>query len=521
MLVAAEPADLPEIAGYYSQLAGVLAGFSFAALVAVATLRPDTGAPTAFQRSLAPLTSAFAALIASSLNYAVMTGERAGTPRVAVLQAISGMGFSVAGIMLFYSVLVLLSDLWRDKGLVALMLLRRLTVYVLPPLLVLLMWGGVRDHLGQKYGPDVGFVAADWAAIGALATTVIACVSFRFLPSGRRGDQDDRVDSRLSGAGAGLAFFSLICSATLISLTPADAVLPDALPVGALLLGAAFSVGVAHAASERRPTVVAGDSGSPMPQEATEASGPATTIAKKQEMTELEPLNTGVLVRRSIEIFPQGYLMNISIIQGVALSVITVETVKYLKVAESGQLAPAIAQSALSLAGLIIVSYEYLWFSTILRWTPTFRDTAIPVVLGVSEIIPSLLLESGTAWWIATAVFALFGAGAFTNTNTRLTVQMFEGDGPAPHALVRRLLRVCAAICLVTAGFAVAVAALVRRLPEHAAWISTASASTVVLLSVVVMAGYSESVLNKVYAGFGIRRRPPAFKWMRDVLRRE
>lgn len=249
VLITSETANLAEIAGYYSQLAGVLAGFSFAALVAIVTVRRDGNASASFRSSLAPLASAFIALIASSLNYAVMSGEPVGSARLAVLQAISGMGFSVAGFMLVYSVLVLLGERRAGEDPAALVFLRRLTVYVFPPLLVLLMWGGLRDHLGLKY-PGDDFVAADWVAVGALAVVVIACVAVGLTARDAAGERD-RIVELLPGCGAYLAFFSLICSTALISLTPPDAVLPDVIPVIALLIGSAFCVFVAYSAARR------------------------------------------------------------------------------------------------------------------------------------------------------------------------------------------------------------------------------------------------------------------------------
>jgi hypothetical protein len=76
----------------------------------------------------------------------------------------------------------------------------------------------------------------------------------------------------------------------------------------------------------------------------------------------LEPLDRDTLVRRSVDIFPQGYLINISIIQGVALAAIVSESTKFLRDAPTHLFVPALAQSLLNLAGLIVVSYEYLWW---------------------------------------------------------------------------------------------------------------------------------------------------------------
>ena len=47
MLAAPVQPNLPEVAGYYSQLAGVLASFSFAGLVALMTTRQGGDGPSA------------------------------------------------------------------------------------------------------------------------------------------------------------------------------------------------------------------------------------------------------------------------------------------------------------------------------------------------------------------------------------------------------------------------------------------------------------------------------------------
>jgi hypothetical protein len=471
------------------------------------------------------LSSAFIALVASSLDYALVAGEVAGTQRVASLQAIAGMGFSIAGVMLVYSILLLFSDLRHHTGVAAINLLRNLTVLFLPPLLVLLMWGGLRDHLSQKYGPDGGFVLADWFSVITLVTTVITVVGLR-LTSGRRSQNSARTHpTALSTAAAQLAFLSLIGSAGLITVTTADTVIADAIPVAAMLLVAGFSIATAYAASrhpslptERAKGLATGYTGDVV--EAQSSGANDTSSPANGGAAVLEPLNRPTLVRRSVAIFPQAYLMNISIIQGVALSVMTVETVNFLKRADSTMFLPTLAQAVLSLTALIIVSYEYLWFTTIMRWTPTFRDTAIPVVLGVGEIIPALLLGRTFAWWIAIAVFAMLGAMAFFNTVTRLQPTMFPGH-PASYSLIRRLLCHLTMICVMTACSAVAIAFFINRYPDRTEEFSTAGASLITLVSIVAVIGRSENVLNKVYAHYQIGRRPPIFDRIRRVLHTE
>ncbi|MEI8410724.1 MULTISPECIES: hypothetical protein [unclassified Kribbella] len=280
VLVASAP-DLPEVAGFYSQLAGVLAGFSFAALVALVASKRDSGTATSFRwHSVAPLTSAFVALVASSLDYALVAGETAGTNRVAAVQTTAGMGFSIAGIMLVYSILVLLAD--HGFGQAATGLLKNLTVVTLPPLLVLLMWSGVRDHLVQVHDSDSRLLWADWVSLGTLATVAGVGASLRVRFRNRSIEQDKLV-TRLASGTAHIAFLSLIGTTALISLTTTEASVPDIIPVVATLIVGAFSIAVAYSAA-RYQTL--SDADAPPAEEFTDASaseGHVTDSAAQDE----------------------------------------------------------------------------------------------------------------------------------------------------------------------------------------------------------------------------------------------
>lgn len=302
ILAVSEPPNIPEIAGYYSQLAGVLAGFSFAGLIALVTARLGTEPRrSSIWYSVAPLTSAFIALVASSLNYALVAGELPGTPRVASLQAIAGMGFSIAGVMLVYSIFVLLSDLRHEAGTAAINLLRNMTVLILPPLLVLLMWGSVRDHLGRKYEPGIGFVEADWIALGTLLVTVVFTVWVRLTLRSRLGDQAGAVP-RLASFAAQLAFLSLIGSSTLITLTTGGTVIPDAIPLSAMLLVAAFSLATAYSAGRYHPSgeeVPRPTPEQPVPEEVPRPTPEQPVPEEDPVATEQVPANaTALAVRR-------------------------------------------------------------------------------------------------------------------------------------------------------------------------------------------------------------------------------
>jgi len=220
----------------------------------------------------------------------------------------------------------------------------------------------------------------------------------------------------------------------------------------------------------------------------------------------LEPLSTGVLVRRSIEAFPAGYLLLISIIQSVALGLLLTEAVSLLtKPASTIQIITIVSQAATVFGALVIISYVYLWFVVMMRWASTFRDTVIPYAIGVTEIVASLILGRSISWWIAaTVVPAVCGAALF-NTITRLDPRAFI-DKPAMYHTVRlllwRIIMCCAAIT------AIGVTGSILLYHDVLHGVPAALAPLSLILPAFVAVGINEKSLNSVFASYGITRRP-------------
>ncbi|WP_043848175.1 hypothetical protein [Amycolatopsis keratiniphila] len=228
----------------------------------------------------------------------------------------------------------------------------------------------------------------------------------------------------------------------------------------------------------------------------------------------LEPLDRSVLVRRAVDIFPAGYLTIISIIQGVALSVLLAETVPL--VIDGGRGAAAVvatfAQALLAFVAIVVVAYEYLWFTTLMRWVPTFRDTVVPLLLGVGEIVPAFLMERWTAWWVVMTIFIGLGGGAYLNTITRLRRELFAGGDQIRRrisGLLWQLVGQCAAGVLL----GVATWQVVRAWPGSAAVVTTIGATALTMLIGGWMVFVSERMLNEVFKRHGIQRRPLRPTW--------
>lgn len=267
-LIEPVPPNLPAVASLYSQLAGVLAGFAFAGLIALiaAQLTTNHSAGKTLE-SGGPLLAAFVALAVSSLDYAVVAGETAGTARVASLQTVSGVGFSVAGIMLLYSMLVLVrgleSDAPQSRTISHAMgnLIRAVIVFLLAPVVVLLMWSGARDHVIQKYG-DVGFTGLDWATLSVLLVVVLAVIVYavKFF---NWPQHHPALTQLISGVGVVLASVSVLGATTLVSFTESSTPVPDALSVVAIILVGGFALLVAYSAS--RLSTASGNATDPVP----------------------------------------------------------------------------------------------------------------------------------------------------------------------------------------------------------------------------------------------------------------
>lgn len=259
LLAASSVSNLPAVAGFYSQLAGVLAGFGFAGLITLIAAQLTSG-HTAVRtlESASPLIGAFVALVTSSLNYAVIAGEQLGAARGAALVTIAGLGFSVGGVMLLYSLLVLLRGLELDvpssqaTSNATANLLRSFIVFAASPVLVLLMWGGTRDHLTRQYGSTSNLRGLDWVILGLLGVAIAVCIYFR-VGLFNSPQHHPRLTRTLTVTATSLAVLSVLGSTMLIAFSAVDTQVPDVFPLAATILVAGFTVAVAYSASRYSP----------------------------------------------------------------------------------------------------------------------------------------------------------------------------------------------------------------------------------------------------------------------------
>jgi hypothetical protein len=258
----------------------------------------------------------------------------------------------------------------------------------------------------------------------------------------------------------------------------------------ALCAGVSAAVAVALALARR--------AGKPGPADVQ----PGTITALRQAADTLEPTTPETLIRRSSDTFITGYFTFIAIIQGVALALLAQQAVADFSGRDPAARVLLLGEASASLSAIIIVSYEYLWLTTVMRWAPTFVDTLAPFLLGAAEILACLLVGE-RVWWIASACFFCAGAAVLLHTAHQCTDALFDGRHHL-NSLIRRVLHLQIRWCLIGAGTAAAMSAIVFTvsciaLPAAFSWGSMAIGAAIVLIS--------ERGLDTLYREYGVPRR--------------
>ena len=115
----------------------------------------------------------------------------------------------------------------------------------------------------------------------------------------------------------------------------------------------------------------------------------------------IQALTRDVLIRRSLEVSPNGFITIISIIQGVALALLAQNTFPKPSMLVS-------LQSITLLLVFVSVFYYYLTMSVLLRWAPSFLDCFLPFAIAGLEIPPAFFLGDVSSWCTWLAAFWFF-----------------------------------------------------------------------------------------------------------------
>ncbi|MGW6729146.1 hypothetical protein ACWF9G_24875 [Nocardia sp. NPDC055029] len=185
--------NIQETAGFYSQLAGVLAGFSFAALMLLMTARLAPAASGSSQAGASNFGAAvriliisFLGLVLTSLDYALLAGEIAGRHRANTLEIVGGVSFAIAALLLVYAIILTIDAVntavaQPDSELESVAkTLRGTLALVLVPLSLMLIYNGIQDYNFAKYGHP-RTTSLDYVTWSLIAVQVLAGTPLYFL----------------------------------------------------------------------------------------------------------------------------------------------------------------------------------------------------------------------------------------------------------------------------------------------------------------------------------------------------
>lgn len=151
--------DFGTIAGCFSQLAAVLAGFAFAGLVTVIAAKLSSGDRAKdSMNSLGLLVASYLSMVMSSVAFAIVTGEGSYSDRGTTLMMIGGPGFCASSLVLLHAILILLHGVKRDVRSARLSapvsLVRNTLVLAVVPLMLLANLGPAAAVESSRYGAN-------------------------------------------------------------------------------------------------------------------------------------------------------------------------------------------------------------------------------------------------------------------------------------------------------------------------------------------------------------------------------
>jgi hypothetical protein len=118
------------------------------------------------------------------------------------------------------------------------------------------------------------------------------------------------------------------------------------------------------------------------------------------------------------EVFKSAFITLMSIIQATALAFLVENTMKMInEPLPIYQKLPIILYALFSLMTIIIITYEYIPVLIISYWwflKP--KDIAIPLLLGIFEILPTYYMNNAQLWWVFAGILSLMGIIAYINT---------------------------------------------------------------------------------------------------------
>lgn len=217
----------------------------------------------------------------------------------------------------------------------------------------------------------------------------------------------------------------------------------------------------------------------------------------------IELLSAKLLRERIVDVFPDGYLAIIAIIQGAAFGLLFIVAQQKLSNHPSKlHTAMILAQVLYEVVAIVMVTHLYLLLTTTLRWTPTILDTLIPYALGSGELFLALFTGQNSQWWLAMSAFSLASVFAFWNTRSRMTFGIFGKEKKAVYERHRKALKGQILYCMImlVGSLSVAMLNIYGICPP---WLNVALACGVAICGIAIGL-FGERAQRRIYGEYEI-----------------
>jgi len=115
-------------------------------------------------------------------------------------------------------------------------------------------------------------------------------------------------------------------------------------------------------------------------------------------------------------------------------------------------------QTLVTLIAIIIITDSYFDLTRASHWEPTILDTAVPYILGSSEVAVAAWVGDNTLWWAALSSLLVVSSLAFKYSLIQMRAE--EPVDPVEHRRLMKVVRKDAVASLTTLVFSVAVCLL-------------------------------------------------------------
>ncbi|HXR82404.1 MAG TPA: hypothetical protein VN763_15870 [Saprospiraceae bacterium] len=144
--------------------------------------------------------------------------------------------------------------------------------------------------------------------------------------------------------------------------------------------------------------------------------------------------------------FPTIYLTVISLLQGIALSIIVPNFITYLDIVENPWSHVEVIPMVLMLLIIFIVWHHYAIGIFFLRWFPNIIDTIIPFVVSIGQfyLMSFLKIENSiteidvVSWTLGFAFFMMIGSAAYFAAYFRIDADLFTNLMSKANAVIHR-----------------------------------------------------------------------------------